>query len=78
MLTETTVRELYELTFGADIEKDQIEYVFLQGWIRTNRAGKNIAKANELKGEGSEIIQEEIANAVQGLIFEAPGLGDLM
>ena len=37
MLTETTVRELYELTFGADIEKDQIEYVFLQGWIRTNR-----------------------------------------
>ena len=42
MLTETTVRELYELTFGADIEKDQIEYVFLQGWIRTNRAGKNI------------------------------------
>ena len=42
MLTETTVRELYELTFGADIEKDQIEYVFLQGWIRTNRAGKNV------------------------------------
>ena len=39
---------------------------------------KIIAKANELKGEGSEIIQEEIANAVQGLIFEAPGLGDLM
>ena len=28
MLTETTVRELYELTFGADIEKDQIEYVY--------------------------------------------------
>ena len=42
MLTETTVRELYELTFGTDLEKDQIEYVFLQGWVRTNRAGKNV------------------------------------
>ena len=41
MLTETTVRELYELTFGADIEKDQIEYVLLHGWFSTNRAVKN-------------------------------------
>lgn len=42
MLMETTVRELYELTSGTDLEKDQIEYVTLQGWIRTNRAGKNV------------------------------------
>lgn len=44
MLTDMTVRELYELTqSGTQIEKDQVEYVFLQGWIRTNRAGKNVS-----------------------------------
>ena len=38
-----TVRELYELTNeGSQLEKDQVEYVFLQGWVRTNRAGKNV------------------------------------
>ena len=44
MLSEMTVRELYELTIGgSDLEKDQMEYVFLQGWIRTNRSGKNVS-----------------------------------
>ncbi|MCH4208416.1 MAG: asparagine--tRNA ligase [Solobacterium sp.] len=44
MLSDMTVRELYELTNeGTELEKDQIEYVFLQGWIRTNRAGKNVS-----------------------------------
>ncbi|MBR2762431.1 MAG: asparagine--tRNA ligase [Solobacterium sp.] len=43
MLSEMTVRELYDLTKdGSDLEKDQVEYVFLQGWIRTNRSGKNV------------------------------------
>lgn len=43
MLSEMTIRELYELTLdGAELEKDQVEYVSLQGWIRTNRAGKNV------------------------------------
>ncbi len=43
MLSEMTVRELYELTNeGSDLEKDQIEYVSLQGWIRTNRLSKNV------------------------------------
>jgi len=43
MLSEMTVRELYELTNeGSQLEKDQVEYVFLQGWVRTNRAGKNV------------------------------------
>lgn len=38
-----TVRELYELTLDGDqLEKDQVEYVSLQGWIRTNRTGKNV------------------------------------
>ena len=38
MFESITVRELYELVFNADhIEKDNIEYVELQGWIRTNR-----------------------------------------
>jgi len=44
MLSEMTIRELYELTNeGTNIEKDQIEYVYLQGWIRTNRAGKAVS-----------------------------------
>ena len=43
MLSDMTVRELYELTIdGSDMEKDQVEYVSLQGWIRTNRSGKNV------------------------------------
>ena len=33
-----TVRELYEIVFsGSHVELDSIEYVQLQGWIRTNR-----------------------------------------
>ena len=44
MLTDMTVRELYELIQnGTDLEKDQIEYVSLQGWIRTNRSGKKVS-----------------------------------
>ncbi|MBP3868773.1 MAG: asparagine--tRNA ligase [Solobacterium sp.] len=43
MLSDMTVRELYEMTIdGSDMEKDQVEYVYLQGWIRTNRSGKNV------------------------------------
>ncbi len=38
MLTFMTVRELYELTqYKAVMAIDQVEYVQLQGWIRTNR-----------------------------------------
>ena len=44
MPTEMSIRELYELTKeGTELEKDQVEYVQLQGWIRTNRAGKNVS-----------------------------------
>jgi len=44
MPTEMSIRELYALTSeGTELEKDQIEYVQLQGWIRTNRAGKNVS-----------------------------------
>ena len=44
MLAEMSVRELYALTKeGTELEKDQTEYVQLQGWIRTNRAGKNVS-----------------------------------
>ncbi len=43
MLSDMTVRELYEMTIdGSDMEKDQVEYIYLQGWIRTNRSGKNV------------------------------------
>ena len=44
MPTEMSVRELYALKKeGTQLEKDQLEYVQLQGWIRTNRAGKNVS-----------------------------------
>ena len=36
------------------------------------------AKVNELQGEGSDIIKEEIANAVAGVAFEPPSMGDVM
>ncbi len=43
MFTFMTVRECYELVQeGTAIEKDQIEYVQLQGWIRTNRNNGSI------------------------------------
>ena len=43
MLSDMTVRELYELTNeGTDMEKDQIEYVALEGWIRTNRSSGKV------------------------------------
>ena len=39
-----SVRELYALTAeGTELEKDQVEYVQLQGWVRTNRSGKNVS-----------------------------------
>lgn len=44
MPTEMSIRELYQLTSeGTELEKDQVEYIQLQGWIRTNRAGKNVS-----------------------------------
>ena len=39
-----SVRELYALTSEAsDFERDQIDIVQVQGWVRTNRAGKNVS-----------------------------------
>ncbi len=44
MPVEMSIRELYELTSqGTKLEKDQVEDVQLQGWIRTNRSGKNVS-----------------------------------
>ena len=44
MPTEMSVRELYALTAGGtEFEKDQVEYIQVQGWIRTNRSGKNVS-----------------------------------
>ena len=43
MISYMTVRECYDLlAMGSDFELDTIEYIQLQGWIRTNRNGKNI------------------------------------
>ena len=43
MISFMTARELYEFCkFGSSIEEDQIEYVEMQGWIRTNRHSKSI------------------------------------
>ena len=44
MPSEISIRELYKLTKSeVELEKDQVEYVQLQGWIRSNRAGKNVS-----------------------------------
>ena len=44
MPTEMSIKELYQLTKeGTELEKDQVEYVPLQGWIRTNRDGKSVS-----------------------------------
>ena len=44
MPTEMSIKELYQLTKeGTELEKDQVEYVQLQGWIRTNRDGKSVS-----------------------------------
>ena len=33
-----TVRELYDIILsGPEMQKDSIEYVELEGWVRTNR-----------------------------------------
>lgn len=44
MPTEMSIRDIYELIHeGTQMEKDQVDYVQLQGWIRTNRSGKNVS-----------------------------------
>ena len=58
MPTEMSVRELYALTNdGTELEKDQIEFVELQGWIRTNRAGKNVSFISLNDGTYFENVQ---------------------
>lgn len=43
MFEYITIRELYELAYnGEELEKDSIEYVELQGWVRTNRDNGSI------------------------------------
>lgn len=43
MISYMTVRECYDLIqYGTEVELDSIEYIQLQGWVRTNRQGKNV------------------------------------
>lgn len=43
MISYLTIRELYDLiSYGSDYERDAVEYVQLQGWVRTNRKGKSV------------------------------------
>ena len=43
MFEFVTARELFELIqMGSQIEKDQLEYVELDGWVRTNRNNGSI------------------------------------
>ncbi len=43
MLTFATARELYEIAYGgSEVEKDQLEYVELSGWVRTNRCNGKV------------------------------------
>ena len=44
MPTEMSIRELYQLAKdGTTLELDQLDFIQLQGWVRTNRAGKNVS-----------------------------------
>ena len=43
MFEYMTVRELYELTLNSyELEKDNLDYIELQGWVRTNRNNGSI------------------------------------
>lgn len=43
MFTYMTIRELYDLSVtGSEVEKDSLEYVQIQGWVRTNRSNGSI------------------------------------
>ncbi|CAM4227025.1 asparagine--tRNA ligase [Erysipelothrix inopinata] len=43
MMSYLTIRECYDLlAYGSEIEIDSLEYIQIQGWIRTNRKGKNV------------------------------------
>lgn len=43
MISYLTIRECYDmLAFGSNIEQDSLEYIQIQGWIRTNRKSKNV------------------------------------
>ncbi|MCF0114293.1 MAG: asparagine--tRNA ligase [Erysipelotrichaceae bacterium] len=42
MLSYFTIRELYEACLGGTIEKDQLEYIEVEGWVRTNRNNGSI------------------------------------
>ena len=43
MVSFMTIRELYEMVAdGNSVELDQIEYVQLQGWVRTNRSNGSV------------------------------------
>ncbi|MBR2990879.1 MAG: hypothetical protein IKF51_05390 [Solobacterium sp.] len=77
---EVTVRELYEMTCsGSALERDQAEYVFLQGWIR--ECGDGFVAFNDgTYFRHARIITEEAgrfaegsAVAVTGRYTETPG-----
>ena len=43
MFEYMTIRELYELTLNSDeLEKDNLDYIELQGWVKTNRNNGSI------------------------------------
>ena len=84
MITFMTIRECYEIiNYGTDVELDSIEYVQLQGWIRTNRKGKNVGfielndgtyfKNAQLVYEGSHDQFEEIGKYGVGTALTITG-----
>ena len=43
-----TIRELYEMVLdGSSVETDQVDYVELEGWVRTNRYNGNFSSDNK-------------------------------
>ena len=49
-----TIRELYEIVLGGShVEIDSIEYVQLQGWVRTNRSSGKSGFIERIDGKYS-------------------------
>ena len=73
-----TVRELYEIAFSKNhMEMDSLEYVQLQGWIRTNRCSGKLGFIELNDGTYFRNVQlvyeSELANVTGKLVFTPQG-----
>lgn len=85
MLSFMTARELYDFKNSrSDVEKDQIEYVEMQGWIKTNRNSKSVGFIELNDGTYFKNVQlvytdnlanfEEVSKLLTGAAIKVTGL----